>query len=276
MTTDDPNFESELQDLLAAGKKIEAIKLFRERTGAGLAEAKKAVEAMERGEEVGVASLEEAEEVEDRIVESLRRGRKIEAVKVCREQTGLGLKDAKDLVEALAAKHGLEAKSGGGCLGVVLLVALLLVAGAAWAKEAGSPNENESPRPSFLIVLADDLGYGDLACFGHPLIKTPNLDRLADAGVKLTNCYAASANCSPARTGLMTGRTPYRVGVHNWIPHLSPMHMPRDEITVATLLRDAGYATCQTGKWHMTGPVQSARSAATRRPRVRPLVCHAE
>ena len=74
MTTDDPNFESELQDLLAAGKKIEAIKLFRERTGAGLAEAKKAVEAMERGEEVGVASLEEAEEVEDRIVESLRRG----------------------------------------------------------------------------------------------------------------------------------------------------------------------------------------------------------
>jgi arylsulfatase A len=110
-----------------------------------------------------------------------------------------------------------------------------------------------APRPNFLIVLCDDLGYGDLACFGHPVIQTPNLDRLAAEGIRLTNCYAAAANCSPARTGLMTGRTPYRVGIHNWIPMFSPMHVSEREITVATLLRNAGYDTCQTGKWHLNG-----------------------
>ena len=71
--------------------------------------------------------------------------------------------------------------------------------------------------------------------------------------MRLTNCYAAAANCSPARTGLMTGRTPYRVGIHNWIPMFSPMHVRREEITVATLLRQNGYATCHAGKWHLNG-----------------------
>ncbi|MDP6444596.1 MAG: sulfatase-like hydrolase/transferase [Pirellulaceae bacterium] len=108
-------------------------------------------------------------------------------------------------------------------------------------------------RPNLLIVLADDLGYGDLACYGHPVIETPNLDRFASESLRLTDCYAAAANCSPSRTGLMTGRTPYRVGVQNWIPMFSPMHVRRNEITVATLLRDAGYSTCQTGKWHLNG-----------------------
>ena len=64
----------------------------------------------------------------------------------------------------------------------------------------------ENTRPNFLIVLADDLGYGDLAGYGHPRIKTPNLDRLARDGLRLTSCYAAAPNCSPARTGFMTGR----------------------------------------------------------------------
>lgn len=108
-------------------------------------------------------------------------------------------------------------------------------------------------RPNLLIVLCDDLGYGDLACYGHPVIETPNVDRLAAEGMRLTNCYAAAANCSPARTGLMTGRTPYRVGIRNWIPMFSPMHVSKDEITVATLLGNAGYDTCQAGKWHLNG-----------------------
>ncbi len=111
----------------------------------------------------------------------------------------------------------------------------------------------ECPRPNFVIMLADDLGYGDLACYGNPVIQTPNLDRLAREGLRLTDCYAAAANCSPARTGLMTGRTPYRVGIHNWIPMYSPMHVRRSEITVARLLRDAGYTTCHVGKWHLNG-----------------------
>ena len=108
-------------------------------------------------------------------------------------------------------------------------------------------------RPNILLVLCDDLGYGDLACFGHSRIQSPHLDRFAQQGVKLTSCYAAAPNCSPSRTGLMTGRTPTRVGVLNWIPFHSPMHVRRSEITVATLLRNAGYQTCHVGKWHLNG-----------------------
>lgn len=108
-------------------------------------------------------------------------------------------------------------------------------------------------RPNIVFLIADDMGYGDLACFGHPEIASPNLDRLAAQGVRLTHCYSASPVCSPARTGLMTGRTPGRVGVFNAIPFMSPVHVRTSEITIARLLRDAGYATAQSGKWHMNG-----------------------
>ena len=128
---------------------------------------------------------------------------------------------------------------------LLLLTAMLCLAAHVDAQEP--------ERPNFLIVLADDLGYGDLACYGHPRIQSPHLDQLAREGLQLTSCYAAAANCSPARTGFMTGRTPYRVGVHNWIPMFSPMHVRRQEITVATLLRNAGYDTCHVGKWHLNG-----------------------
>jgi len=97
------------------------------------------------------------------------------------------------------------------------------------------------------------LGYGDLACYGHPVVRTPHLDQLAKDGLRLTACYSAGANCSPSRTGLMTGRTPYRVGVLNQIAMLSPMHMRAEEITLAELLQGAGYATCHVGKWHLNG-----------------------
>jgi arylsulfatase A len=108
-------------------------------------------------------------------------------------------------------------------------------------------------KPNILLVLCDDLGYGDLACFGDKTLRTPNLDRFATEGMKLTSCYAAHGNCSPSRTALMTGRTPTRVGVRNWIPEESPVHVPRGEISVATLLKRAGYTTCHSGKWHMNG-----------------------
>ncbi len=127
----------------------------------------------------------------------------------------------------------------------LFLVTLACIA-AASASAANS-------RPNFLLVLCDDLGYGDLGCYGNTEITTPNIDRFAAESLRLTDCYASSANCSPSRTGLMTGRTPYRVGVYNWIPMLSPMHVRESEITVATLLRNAGYATCLSGKWHLNG-----------------------
>lgn len=112
-------------------------------------------------------------------------------------------------------------------------------------------------RPNVLVVLCDDLGYGDLGCYGHPVVKTPNVDRFAAEGLKLTHCYAAAPNCSPSRTGLMTGRTPTRVGILNWIPYYCPMHVRRSEVTVATLLRNAGYQTCHVGKWHLNGHFNS-------------------
>ena len=111
----------------------------------------------------------------------------------------------------------------------------------------------ENIAPNILIVLADDLGYGDLGCYGNKIVKTPKLDRFAREGMRFTDCYAAAANCSPSRTGLMTGRTPTRVGVHNWIPMLSPMHVPKSEITIATILQNGGYDTAHTGKWHLNG-----------------------
>ncbi|SVB58719.1 uncharacterized protein METZ01_LOCUS211573, partial [marine metagenome] len=108
-------------------------------------------------------------------------------------------------------------------------------------------------QPNFLVVLADDLGYGDLGCYGRKDAHTPNLDRFAKEGLRFTHCYAANANCSPSRTGLMTGRTPTRVGVSNWIPMLSPMHVSDKEITIATLLKQNGYDTAHIGKWHLNG-----------------------
>ncbi|MDP6041826.1 MAG: sulfatase-like hydrolase/transferase [Candidatus Latescibacteria bacterium] len=107
--------------------------------------------------------------------------------------------------------------------------------------------------PNILVVLADDLGYGDLGCTGSPVIQTPHLDRFASQGIQFNQCYAASPNCSPARAGLLTGRTPYRVGMYDFLRKDTPMHLPADEITVASMLRDNGYDTCFVGKWHLSG-----------------------
>lgn len=134
-----------------------------------------------------------------------------------------------------------------------LMFGAILLACSISAQPAAGDTAEAANRPNFVILLADDLGYGDLACYGHPVLKTPHIDRLARDGLRLTNCYAAATNCSPSRAGLMTGRTPFRAGIHNWIPMYSPMHLRREEITIATLLRRAGYATCQVGKWHLNG-----------------------
>lgn len=112
---------------------------------------------------------------------------------------------------------------------------------------------DDQPKPNILLILADDLGYGDLGCFGHSLIKTPTLDSLAAAGAKFTDCYASAPVCSPSRSGLLTGRIPHRLGIDDWIPQGSPVHLRREEITVAQLLKKAGYATCHVGKWHCNG-----------------------
>jgi arylsulfatase A len=108
-------------------------------------------------------------------------------------------------------------------------------------------------RPNFVVMVADDLGYGDLGSYGHLTVRTPNIDRLAEQGLRFTDGYAAAPVCSPARTGLLTGRIPSRVGVYDWIPPGSDVHLPAEETTIAELLRDAGYQTVYLGKWHLNG-----------------------
>ncbi|MEE9367331.1 MAG: sulfatase-like hydrolase/transferase [Pontiella sp.] len=107
-------------------------------------------------------------------------------------------------------------------------------------------------RPNIIVMLCDDLGHGDLSCYGHEIIKTPNLDGLASGGLRFTDCYAASTVCSPSRAGLFTGRNPNRAGIYDWIGG-GPVHLRREETTLPALLQKAGYATMLSGKWHLNG-----------------------
>ena len=111
--------------------------------------------------------------------------------------------------------------------------------------------------PNIVLFLADDLGYGELGCYGNTAAITPNLDRFAAEGLKLTDCHSASSVCSPSRSSLLTGRTPYRNGVFTWIPDKSPIHLRTTEIALPKLLRAAGYDTCHVGKWHLNGMFNS-------------------
>ncbi|MFN3153390.1 sulfatase-like hydrolase/transferase [Bremerella sp.] len=114
-------------------------------------------------------------------------------------------------------------------------------------------------RPNFLVIQCDDLGYGDLECYGHPSIKTPHLNKLASQGVRFTSCYSAAPVCSPSRAGLVTGQTPTQVGIYDWIPPGSPMHVQATEHTVPKLLKEAGYHTGLFGKWHCNGMFNSPK-----------------
>ncbi len=120
----------------------------------------------------------------------------------------------------------------------------------------GATAETQS-RPNIVLIYVDDLGYGDLGSYGHPILQTPHIDALAEEGLKYTRNYSPSALCSPSRAGLLTGRTPYRTGIKSWIPEDSGVYLRDQEITIAEVLRDAGYATAHIGKWHLNSDLAS-------------------
>jgi arylsulfatase A len=120
-------------------------------------------------------------------------------------------------------------------------------------KAAKQAAKASSSRPNIVLFLADDLGYGELGCYGNKAAITPNLDRFAAEGLKLTDCHSASSVCSPSRSSLLTGRTPFRNGVFTWIPEKSPIHLRTSEIALPKLLKQVGYQTCHVGKWHLNG-----------------------
>jgi arylsulfatase A-like enzyme len=144
---------------------------------------------------------------------------------------------------------------------VFLAIALALVGASAQAMTGSEP----APRPNVIIILADDLGWADLGCYGSTYHRTPHLDRLARDGMRFTDAYAACPVCSPTRAAIMTGKYPARLNLTDWLPGrpdrpdqrlLRPVitqHLPLDAPTVAELLHADGYATGHVGKWHLGG-----------------------
>jgi arylsulfatase A len=119
-------------------------------------------------------------------------------------------------------------------------------------------------RPNIVLIVADDLGWSDLGCYGADLIETPHLDRLARQGIRFTSAYAASSVCTPTRAALMTGKHPARLGMTIWaeaaeepppaarlVPPRAEHNLPLNEVTLAEYLRDSGYRTALVGKWHL-------------------------
>jgi arylsulfatase A len=121
----------------------------------------------------------------------------------------------------------------------------------------GSSQAADSVRPNFIVIFCDDLGYGDLGCYGSAKNRTPHIDQLSKDGMKFSDFYSSSPVCTPSRSSLMTGCYPRRVGMHedftgHWvlIPR-SRRGLNPEELTVAEALKAAGYATACVGKWHL-------------------------
>lgn len=126
---------------------------------------------------------------------------------------------------------------------------------AALALAAAISSSAAPAKPNFIIIFADDLGYGDLGCYGHPSIRTPNLDRMASEGMRFTDFYTADSVCTPSRSAILTGRLPVRTGMWGNVKRVlfpeSKTGLPTNEITIAAALKPQGYATAIIGKWHL-------------------------
>ncbi|MCK4988867.1 MAG: sulfatase-like hydrolase/transferase, partial [Bacteroidales bacterium] len=132
----------------------------------------------------------------------------------------------------------------------ILIIVLFLI--LLFNSCASSPDT--STQPNIVIIFCDDLGYGDLGTFGHPTIRTPNLDQMAEEGQKWTNFYVGASVCTPSRAALITGRLPIRNGMCGNRRVLfpdSPGGLQDSEVTIAEVLKTRGYSTACVGKWHL-------------------------
>ena len=113
--------------------------------------------------------------------------------------------------------------------------------------------KSKAPKtpPNIVLVFTDDQGYGDVGVFGADDIATPHLDQMAANGVKLTSFYSAQAVCSASRAGILTGCYPNRIGIHNAFMPQSEVGLHPNEVTIAEILKEKGYATAIYGKWHL-------------------------
>ena len=125
------------------------------------------------------------------------------------------------------------------------------------AENSRESSIEEIEKPNIIIIFVDNLGYGDIEPFGSELHRTPNLNRMADEGNKLTHFYVSAGVCTPSRASIMTGSYPRRVNLHvdsrggNVLRPVEPIGLHPDEITIARILKDAGYTTAAIGKWHL-------------------------
>ncbi len=150
----------------------------------------------------------------------------------------------------------------GRLLGVLAILIAFLSLSTSAATEPAKP----ARKPNFVFILADDLGWADLGCYGSTFYETPHLDRLAANGMRFTDAYAACSVCSPTRASILTGKYPARLHLTDWLPGRPDRpdqklkrpvitdHLPVEEVTVAAALRQAGYRTACIGKWHLGGP----------------------
>lgn len=132
----------------------------------------------------------------------------------------------------------------------LILILFLLVSCQPSASEAPQASPR-TEKPNILLIFADDLGYGDLSCYGHPTIHTPRLDQMAREGIKMTSFYSAASVCTPSRAGLLTGRYPLRVGMPGNLGPDSKGGLSKEERTLAEALKGQGYRTAAFGKWHL-------------------------
>jgi arylsulfatase A len=133
-----------------------------------------------------------------------------------------------------------------------LAVQLLgLLCALALAGMISSAHADWPGRPNFVFILADDLGYGDLGCYGNTAIRTPNIDRLAAEGIRFTDFYAGGTSCTPSRAAFLTGRYPVRSGLVGTLYPNSKDGLDESEMTIAEVLKKRGYTCGCIGKWHL-------------------------